>query len=132
MHYKDGDTKQGVPLSWNIEDDGFLMRPEGDGAEALQMYIPFRDLKGVFFVKHFDKEIARKINVSAISARKDHIAVHFRDGEKIEGYTLRDYDPKSPRFLMVPKEEKDKEESNLCILVERKSTKSINVLAKHG
>jgi hypothetical protein len=132
VHYKDGDVRYGIPLTWNIEEEGFLLRPEGKGSAELQIYIPFRDLKSVFFVKDFDKEIARRMKFSSIYAQKDHIIIEFRDGEKIDGYTVRDYDPKASRFFMVPKVEVEKEENNICILVERRFTKKIKVLGKQA
>jgi len=132
VHYKDGDVKYGVPLSWNIYDDGFMLQPVGEDAAKLLVHIPFRDLKGVFFVKAFDKEIAKKIKQSSVYRHKDHIVVKFKDGEIIEGYTVRHYDGKTPRFFMVPKVEPQKEENNICILVERRFTKGIKVLERVG
>jgi len=117
-------------MTWNIEEEGFLFRPEGRGAADLQVFIPFKDLKAVFFVKDFDKELARKIKRADIYAKKDRIAVTFRDGERIEGFTMRKFDPKAPRFLMVPKEEPDKEENNICVLVERKFTTEVTLVDK--
>ncbi|GAB4344773.1 MAG: hypothetical protein Kow0099_24450 [Candidatus Abyssubacteria bacterium] len=130
VHYKDGDVRYGIPLTWNIEEEGFVLRPEGKGAEEMQVYIPFRDLKGVFFVKHFDKEIAKKMKVASIFARKDHVFIEFKDGEKIEGFTVQDYKPDSPRFFVVPKKEPGKDDNNICILVERRFAKDIKLLAK--
>ncbi len=131
VHYKDGDVRYGVLLTWNIDEEGFVLQPEGKGAEDLQIYVPFKDLKAVFFVKDFDKEIARKINLSEIHAKKDHIIVRFQDGERIEGYTIRDYDPKTTRFFIMPKIEPGKEENNVCVLVERRFTQKVKVLGKH-
>jgi hypothetical protein len=132
VHYKDGDVKYGVPLTWNIEEEGFLLQPQGAASAELQVYIPFRDLKSVFFVKDFDKEIARRMNFSSIYAKKDHIIIEFKDGEKIDGYTVRDYDPKASRFFVVPRVGDEKEENNICILVERRFTKKIKVLVKQA
>ena len=129
VHYKDGDVKYGVPLTWNIEEPGFVLRPSGDASDELQIYIPFKELKAVFFVKDFDKEIARKIKLSVIYAQKDHVLIKCRDGEKIDGYTMKAYDPKAARFFVVPKAKEDEEENNnICILVERRFTKKIKVL----
>jgi hypothetical protein len=130
VHFKNGSVKQGVPFTWNIEDDGFVLRVEGRDAEQMPLHVPFRELKGVFFVKDFDREIARKMKLSVIYAKKDHIKVKFRDGETIEGYTMQKYDATSPRFFMTPKVEPGKYENNLCILVERASTKRIKVLGE--
>jgi hypothetical protein len=130
VHYKDGDVRFGIPLTWNIEEDGFLLRPEGKSATELQMYIPFKDLKGVFFVKGFDKEIAKKIDWSSIYAKKDHIIVEFLDGEELDGYTIQDYNPNTSRFFVVPRTESGKEENNICVLVERLFTRRIEVIGK--
>lgn len=129
VHYKDGDVKYGIPLSWNIEDKGFLLQPEKEAGSA-SMFIPFQDLKAVFFVKHFDKEIARKMKFSNIFAKKDYVKVTFKDGEKIKGYTIKDYNPQAPRFFLVPETVSGREENNLCILVERRCTKKVVVLKK--
>jgi pSer/pThr/pTyr-binding forkhead associated (FHA) protein len=130
VHYKDGDVRYGIPLTWNIEEEGFVLRPEGKGAEEMQAYIPFRDLKGVFFVKHFDKEIAKKMKVSSIFAHKDHVFIEFKDGEKIEGFTVQDYKPDAPRFFVVPKKDPGKDDNNICILVERRFARDIKLLAR--
>ena len=45
---------------------------------------------------------------------------------------MKEYDPKAPRFLLVPKEEPGKETSNICILIERKATKKIKVRKEHA
>jgi hypothetical protein len=132
VHYKDGDIMHGVPLTWNIEEKGFVLGPADRSAKEIQAYIPFRDLKAVFFVKDFDKEIARKMKHSRIFAEKDHVIVNFQDGEKIEGYTVKSYDPKSRRFFIVPKPESGEEENNICILVERGATKEVSVLEKEA
>jgi len=129
VHYKDGDVKYGIPLSWNIEEKGVLLQPEKEAGGA-PMFIPFRDLKAVFFVKHFDKEIARKMKFSNIFAKKDYVKVSFKDGERIKGYTIKDYNPQAPRFFLVPETVAGKEENNICILVERRFAKKIVVLKK--
>ena len=132
VHYRDGDVKHGVPLTWNIEEKGFVLRPEDESAMEPQAYISFRDLKAVFFVKDFDKEIARKMNFSRIFAEKDHVIVDFQDGEKMEGYTVKGYSPKATRFFMVPKADTGKEENNICVLVERGATRKITVLNREA
>lgn len=131
VHYKDGDVRYGVLLSWNIEENGFLLQPEGKDAEEMGIHIFFKDLKGVFFVKHFDKEIARKIKHSKIFKAKDHLIIEFSDGEKMEGHTVGDYAPNSPRFLFVPKKVPGEEQNNVCILVERQFTTKIDVIKRH-
>ncbi len=126
VHYSDGDVKYGIPLSWNIEEKGFLLQSEKDGSAP--MFVLFKDLKAVFFVKHFDKEIARKMKISSIFAQKDHLIVHFRDKENLEGYTIKEYSPEAPRFFLVPRSVADREENNICVLVERSFTDKITVL----
>ncbi len=130
VHYNDGDTRYGTLLTWNMEDEGFVLRPMSEPPDDNPCYIPFADLKGVFFVKDFDKEIARKIKSSDIYTKKHHIVVEFPDGETIEGYTVHDYDPKAPRFFLVPELKKDEEGNNVYILVERSSAKKINIVAE--
>ena len=127
-HYSDGDVKYGAPWNWNIEDKGFVLRPEGQGASDLQMFIPFIDLKGASFVGDFDNEIARKVNFQSLYAAKDHIAAKFKDGKVVEGFTIKSYNPTAPRFLMVPKVVPGKEENSLCILVERKFVEKIKLV----
>jgi len=127
VHYKDGSVKYGIPLTWNIEEKGFLLQTEKE-AGGTPTYVSFVDLKAVFFVKHFDKEIARKMKFSSFFAQKDHLRVLFKDGEKMDGYTIKDYDPKAERFFLVPQSATDKEENNICVLVERIFTNKIKVL----
>jgi hypothetical protein len=130
VHYNDGETRYGILLTWNIEDKGFVLRPAGEPPHDNPCYIPFNDLKGVFFVKDFDVEVARKIKSSSIYTKKHHVAVEFPDGETIEGYTVHDYDPKVPRFYLVPELKKDEEGNNVYILVERSSAKKVSIVAQ--
>jgi hypothetical protein len=130
VHYRDGDVKMGVLQTWNIEDTGFALKPEGEYASEFMVYIPFEELKGIFFVKDFDKEIARKIKSTATYAKKTHVIVEFFDGEIIEGHTIQQYNPNSLRFFLIPESHKGKDENNVYILVEKKATKRVQVLTE--
>lgn len=130
VHYNDGESRYGILLTWNIEDKGFVLRPVSEPPHDEPCYIPFSALKGVFFVKDFDEEIARSIRVSDIYTKKHHVAVEFPDGETIEGYTVQDYDPKAPRFYLVPELKKHEEGNNVYILVERSSAKKVSIVAE--
>jgi hypothetical protein len=68
------------------------------------------------------------MKLASFFAQKDHLRIIFKDGEKIDGYTIKDYDPKAERFFIVPKSVSDREENNICILVERLFTEKIIVL----
>lgn len=126
VHYRNGTTRRGVLQTWSVDEDTFTLRPEDEPAGAPLLHIRFKDLKGVFFVKDFDKEIARKMRSPHAYPRQNRIIVEFRDGEIIEGHTLHDYAPQAPRFFVVPTA-KDEEANTLCVLVERRFTKKVTL-----
>ncbi len=127
IHYRDGRVMYGTLLTWNIEEEGFMFQPAGKYIDELAYFAVFDHLKGVFFVKDFDTEIAKRIQVSHNLAIGSSVVINFSDGETIEGNLVGDYSPTAPRFYMAPKLEKGKEESTLFILVEKEFTSNITL-----
>ena len=87
------------------------------------MNVSFSDLKGVFLVKDFNR-------APAVPSGREYrppgneVAVYFRDGEVLEGYTHSHYTPTSPRFHVVPKNDFDNAYS---VIVERSATRRVEL-----
>jgi len=130
VHYRNGRVRQGVLQTWNIEEKEFTLRPKDKSVSDPNIHVKFEDLKGVFFVKSFDREHAEKMKTSFRFAKKKRIVVEFLDGERIEGFVVGYFGPQLPRFYMAPKPKKDKEENTYLVLVERSFTRTVEAFDK--
>ncbi|UCD56395.1 MAG: VWA domain-containing protein [Candidatus Hydrogenedentota bacterium] len=121
VHFLDGRTMRGTPVSWDIGAASFeLLRTDiSEGEETTDdiNVTNFADLKAVFFMQ--DKSGSRptiprdRINTGEL------LEATFLDGEKIEGHPLTDYSDVARRFYLIPKEMPN----IISILVERNSIK---------
>jgi tetratricopeptide (TPR) repeat protein len=101
---------------------GFYVDPsDASSDEAQQIFVKFGDLKAVFFVRDFDGKYDKKQLQTEWHPEGLEIAVKFKDGEVIEGYTLTAYDEGAPRFHLIPREPGN----NVSVLVERASSVQI-------
>jgi hypothetical protein len=106
IRYKDGRVLKGTTRDFMPGKPLFHLHAD-DLPQAVE--IKTEELKAVFFVKDFEgrpqyselKIFPQKLPTS--KGRK--IAVLFRDGELITGFTLA-YDPGRPGFFMMPADEK--------------------------
>jgi hypothetical protein len=130
VHFKDGSTKHGVLQTWNMESDGFTLLPKDQTGGEMARHVDFSELKGIFFVQEYDREIAVKIRKRGKPKGKGHIVVEFLDGEKIEGHVIGRYTPDMPRFLVAPLPKKKEDQNILYVLVERSFTKKISLITE--
>jgi len=102
IRYKDGRVLKGRTHDFMPGKPFFHLHTD-ESAEAVD--IKTEDLKAVFFIKDFEgrseySEI--KIFPERLPTSKGRkIAVLFKDGELLTGFTLA-YDPKRPGFFMLP------------------------------
>jgi len=121
--FLDGRTMRGTPVTWDIGMPSFeLLR--SDAAEAEETteeitIISFADLKAIFFLQ---EAADSKADIPAeMVNREELIEVTFADGEKVEGYPLRDYSDAAGRFYIMPVEM-----PNIAsILIERASVENL-------
>jgi hypothetical protein len=103
VRYLDGKVLKGTTEDFFPNRPAFHLRPLG-GSEVLD--IRCRDLKAVFFVKDFAgdpkrREAAGYERATSDISRGKKIAVRFKDGELICGYTLT-YMPERSGFFITP------------------------------
>ncbi len=120
VHFLDGRTMRGAPVTWDIGAPSFeLLRTDVAGAEETTEEIAvvnFTDLKAVFFMQ----DASGKQGIPRDRIRMGELLeVTFFDGERIEGHPLSDYSDVAARFYLVPREMP----SIISVLVERNSVK---------
>ncbi|RJP15644.1 MAG: VWA domain-containing protein [Candidatus Abyssobacteria bacterium SURF_5] len=122
VHFTDGRTMRGTPVTWDIGAPSFeLLRTDVEGVEETAEEIAnihFETLKGVFFLQ--DASGASGIPKDRIQ-HHELLEVTFFDGEKIEGNPLVDYSNLAARFYLVPKDMPN----IVSILIERSSVKDL-------
>lgn len=102
VHYADGKTIKGTTENFFPNRPSFHVRPVGGGPSV---EVLCRTLKAVFFVKALDgsshPDFPAFQDGPGSSAQGKKIAVHFKDGELICGYSLA-YVPGREGFFMTP------------------------------
>jgi hypothetical protein len=122
VRYKNGKVLEGVPTSWDIGSNGFIMLPSRARSWIDAKFISFNRVKGVYFMRDWDEDVRKKLLKGARDVFKHPATIHFIDGETAPGYLIGDYSISSQRFYFVPQ---DQEGNVVYILVERSSTQSI-------
>ena len=105
IRYKDGRVAKGTTHDFVPGKEAFHFEPAGiNGVREVKI----QDLKAVFFVKDFtgrsDYSETKLFPVKPLASKGRKIAVLFKDGELITGYTLA-YDPRRPGFFVMPTDE---------------------------
>jgi len=103
VHYLTGKLLKGTTQDFFPNRPVFHMQP-ADGSPAVE--VRARDLKAVFFVRDFEGNGARKdlrgfVSAPAETSQGKKIAVKFKDGELLCGYSLS-YSPERIGFFMFP------------------------------
>ena len=101
--YLDGHVLKGVTQDFNLARGVFHIHPEG-GSGATQ--VRFKELKALFFVATLQGDPSREdhrgfMDGPAETQKGKKIAVRFRDGELICGYTLS-WTPEREGFFVFP------------------------------
>jgi hypothetical protein len=129
VHFLDGRTMRGAPVTWDIGAPSFeLLRTDvADAEETAEeiAVVSFADLKAVFFMQ----DASGKQGISRDRIRTGELLeVTFFDGEKIEGHPLNDYSDVAARFYLVPREMPN----IISVLVERNSVKETELREVRG
>ncbi|GAB4351488.1 MAG: hypothetical protein Kow0099_35510 [Candidatus Abyssubacteria bacterium] len=123
VHFLDGRTMRGTPITWDIGAASFeLLRTDTSGGEEKLediTVVNFSDLKAVFFMQDSSGSRA-SVPRDRINTKK-LLEVTFFDGERIEGHPFNDYSEMSGRFYIVPREMPN----IVSILVERAGVKEV-------
>ena len=102
--FLDGSTMRGTPVTWDVGTPSFeILRTDASEAEGTTdeiTIVNFSDLKAIFFLQEASGSAA---GMPAEMVNRDElVVVRFNDGEKMEGYPLKDYTDASGRFYIVP------------------------------
>jgi hypothetical protein len=129
VHFLDGRTMRGAPVTWDIGAPSFeLLRTDvADAEETAEeiAVVSFADLKAVFFMQ----DASGKQGIPRDRIRTGELLeVTFFDSEKIEGHPLNDYSDVAARFYLVPREMPN----IISVLVERNSVKETELREVRG
>jgi hypothetical protein len=118
--FLDGRTMRGTPVTWDIGAPSFeLLRSDiaedDEDAEEITI-VSFADLKALFFLQ--DASAPETEMPKEMINTEELVEITFVDGEKVEGYFLKDYSDTTGRFYIVPLEMPNV----TSVLVERGST----------
>jgi hypothetical protein len=110
IRFKDGRVLKGSTHDFMPGKPLFHIHADGS-PQAVEITV--EDLKAVFFVKdfvgHSDYSDVKEFPEKLPTSKGRKIAVLFKDGELITGFTLA-YDPKRPGFFMMPADENSNNE----------------------
>jgi len=121
---KNGESLFGVSFAMNHKSDGFhldLLDQQGEPMGKTE-YVPFEDLKGVFYVKSFDGQFDASLKYREWHPQGSAVVVEFEDGEMLHGHTYQPYRKSEPRFHLIPD---DPHSNNISILVEASALKRV-------
>lgn len=124
-HYLTGELVKGTTPDFSPTRPTFHIKP-ANGGETVEILC--NSLKALFFVRDYAGSPRRNDIPGFISAPSEtafgrKIAVRFKDGELMCGYTLT-YSPERDRFFVFPS---DSESNNLRVYVLTASTVMISV-----
>lgn len=125
-HLQDGRTARGVCRALHLEGDSLQLELVDRHGKPLgkSMNVRFQELKALFYVKSFDgRHEEEEEPPPALHPGGVSLVVEFADGEVLEGRTLRPYNPKEPRFFLVPA---DTDSNNISVLVERAALRAVH------
>jgi len=118
VRYADGRILKGTSYTIDMDSRGFYVDPRDSSTDGSQpVFVRFADLKAVFFVRDFEGKYSDKEQHQEWLPEGHEVTVKFKDNEVIEGYALKTYDDRAPRFHLIPKEPGN----NISVLVEREN-----------
>ena len=122
IRYADGLICKGTTEDFFPNKDLFHMSDKDKGGHH---EIKIRDLKAVFFVKTFEgnPDYHERLDIERVGLGKK-IMVHFKDNEKMIGYTLG-YSPTRTGFILFPA---DPDSNNEKVFVVIDATRDIYFL----
>lgn len=121
VHLKNGLVMKGTAYNLDPARGGFHFLRRGRDADA-DITIKFSDVKYVAIVDSFTSK--RRKATGSYQPKGSEVTVVFKDGERIDGYTLKQYSERAPRFSIIPTDERD---NRLSILVERSSVEHMSL-----
>lgn len=123
VHFADGELLKGTTQDFFPNRPLFHLIP-ADGGPRVEVKVPL--LKAVFFVKSLEGDSGRTtvktfLNAPAATAHGKKLAIRFKDGEMMFGYTLS-YQPGREGFILFPV---DPEGNNIRVYVVVAATSEI-------
>jgi hypothetical protein len=113
VHLKKGVVLKGTSYALDPSRNGFHFIRHGKYGDE-EMYVKF---SGVKYVAIMESHAGGRRSIShEYQPKGSEVLVTFRDGDRIDGYTLKHYSEREARFSLIPRDAKDK---RMSILVER-------------
>lgn len=116
VRYRNGRRLEGVPTTWDIESNGFIMLPSRARSWVESKFVSFNKIKGVYFMRDWDEDVRKKLLKGGKNLFQHPAKIYFSDGETAHGYMIGDYTAYKRRFYFFPQ---DQSGEVVYILVER-------------
>ncbi len=122
VRLKNGKSLQGTTYKIDPERPNFKLKPFSSTGSGEEKEIEFSKVKYVALVKSLvgDKTESK----GEYQPKGSEISVTFPDGESIEGFTLKAYSDKDPRFSVIPADPSD---NRISIIVERSAVSKMSL-----
>jgi len=121
VRMKSGKVLKGSTYTLDPARSGFHFIRHGRGRND-ETYVKYSDVKYVALVESFAG--GRRSSPGEYQPKGSEVAVTFKDGERLDGYTLKHYSEKDARFSVIPR---DPHDNRLSILVERSAVDSMHL-----
>lgn len=118
---KSGKTLNGSAYTLDPARDGFHFIRHGRSTDE-GMHIKYSDVKYVAIVESFTGR--KRSSPGEYQPKGSEISVTFKDGEKLDGYTLKHYSDKDALFSVIPRDPRD---NRFSILVERSAVADLSL-----
>lgn len=124
VRLKEGVSVCGICFAMNPKSDGFHLDEVDKEGEPVgkTRFVPFEDLKAVFYVKSFDGKFDPELRYKEWHPQGNAVVVEFEDGEVLEGHTFHPYRSTEVRFHLIPD---DPNSNNISILVEKSAIRAV-------
>ncbi len=113
VHLRKGVVLKGTTYAIDPNRNGFHFIRHGKLGDE-EMYVKFKDVKYVAIVESFAG--GRRSSPGEYQPKGSEVLVTFKDGDRLDGYTLKHYSDSDPRFSVIPSDPND---NRLSMLVER-------------
>lgn len=114
VKFRNGKTLKGTTYTLDPERASFHFLRHGSRRGDDEVETKYSDVEYVAIVDSFTGK--RRSSPGEYQPKGSEVSVQFKSGETLDGYTLKHYNAREPRFSVIPRDAKD---NRISILVER-------------